>query len=78
MNFEKAEQILKSIGNTTRIKIFKLLAEYNKVGVCSTGIAKKLNIAPATLSRSLKKLKKQGYLSEDNIIMDNSIFKVLN
>lgn len=61
-------------------KICSLLAENPNVLVEKklSEIAKKLNIAPATLSRSLKKLKKQGYLSEDNIIMDNSIFKVLN
>lgn len=42
-----------------------------------TEIANKLNINPATLSRSLKKLKKEGYLSEDYAIIDNSIFKIL-
>lgn len=57
MNFEKAEQILRSVGNTTRIKIFKLLVEYNKVGVCSTGIAKKLNIPQNTISFHLANMK---------------------
>ncbi|XOB61175.1 Crp/Fnr family transcriptional regulator [Campylobacterota bacterium DY0563] len=43
-----------------------------------TEIANKINIAPATLSRSLKKLKDQGYLSNNNTIIDNSIYKILN
>lgn len=57
MDFEKAEKVLQSIGNITRIKIFKLLVEYNKVGVCSTGIAKILNIPQNTISFHLTNMK---------------------
>lgn len=57
MDIEKAEKILQSIGNATRIKIFKLLVEYSEVGVCSTGIAKKLDIPQNTISFHLTNMK---------------------
>lgn len=62
MDIEKAEKILQSIGNTTRIKIFKLLVQHNKVGVCSTGIAKELNIPQNTISFHLSNMKNADLL----------------
>lgn len=41
-------------------------------------IANKLNMAPATLSRSLKKIKEKGYINEENIVIDNSFDDILN
>ena len=41
-------------------------------------IASKLNMAPATLSRSLKKIKEKGYINEENIVIDNSFDDILN
>lgn len=41
-------------------------------------IANKLNMAPATLSRSLKKIKEKGYINEENIVVDNSFDDILN
>ena len=57
MNISRAEKILQSIGNQTRIKIFRLLVKYNKVGLCSTGIAKKLDIPQNTISFHLTNMK---------------------
>lgn len=41
-------------------------------------IANKLNMAPATFSRSLKKIKEKGYINEENIVVDDSFDKILN
>ncbi|MDD2839787.1 MAG: metalloregulator ArsR/SmtB family transcription factor [Rickettsiales bacterium] len=57
MNVEKAEKILQSLGNIVRVKIFKLLIKYDKVGLCSTGIAKELSIPQNTISFHLAKMK---------------------
>lgn len=57
MNIEEAEKVLQSLASSTRIKIFKLLIEYNKVGICSTGIAKELNIPQNTISFHLTNMK---------------------
>ena len=63
MDIKRAEKVLQSIGNVTRIKIFKLLVEYNKVGLCSTGIAKELNIPQNTISFHLSNMKNADLLT---------------
>ncbi|WP_417331704.1 Crp/Fnr family transcriptional regulator [Halarcobacter sp.] len=40
-------------------------------------IANKLNMAPATLSRSIKKIKEKGYINKENIVVDNSFYEIL-
>ncbi len=40
-------------------------------------LAMQLNMAPATLSRTIKKLKDKGYLNKDNIVVDNSFYNIL-
>jgi len=62
MDFEEAERILQSLSSISRIKIFKLLAKYNNVGLCSTGIAKELNIPQNTISFHLTNMKNAGLL----------------
>ncbi|MFY9075404.1 Crp/Fnr family transcriptional regulator [Malaciobacter mytili] len=41
-------------------------------------IANKLNMAPATLSRSLKKIKEKGYINQNNIVIDSSFYEILH
>lgn len=60
MDLEKAEKTLQSLGNSTRIKIFKLLAIHGKVGICSTGIAKELDVPQNTISFHLANMKNAG------------------
>lgn len=41
-------------------------------------IANKLNMAPETLSRSLKKIKEKGYINQNNIVIDSSFYEILH
>lgn len=77
MNIEEAEKILQSIGNITRIKIFKILVKYNKVGICSTEIAKQLDIPQNTISFHLTNMKNAD-LVESKKEGKNIIYKVKN
>ncbi len=40
-------------------------------------IANKLNMAPATLSRTIKKIKEKGYLNSDNEVINSSFCEIL-
>lgn len=60
-------------------KVCSLLKEspYILVEKKHSDIADILNMAPATLSRSIRKLKDQGYLNKDNMILDDSFYEIL-
>lgn len=40
-------------------------------------VAKDLNMAPATLSRTIKKLRDKGYLNKEYTVVDNSFYNIL-
>ncbi len=77
MDIKEAEKIFQSMGNETRIKIFKTLVKYNKVGICSTEIAKQLEIPQNTISFHLTNMKNAN-LVISNKEGKNVIYKVQN
>jgi DNA-binding transcriptional ArsR family regulator len=57
MNIAQAEKVLNSLSNATRIRIYKLLIEHKKIGICSGKISEVLNIPQNTISFHLTNLK---------------------
>jgi len=57
MNIQQAEKVLNSLSKETRIRIYKLLIENKKVGICSGEIGKFLSIPQNTISFHLTNLK---------------------
>ena len=64
MKLEKAAQQLESIGNITRLSIFKVLVQAGVDGISVGGIQKELNIPGSTLSHHISKLVQAGMIKQ--------------
>jgi ArsR family transcriptional regulator, arsenate/arsenite/antimonite-responsive transcriptional repressor len=57
MDIKQTEKVLRSLANETRIRIYKLLIEYKKIGIYSGKISEILNVPQNTISFHLTNLK---------------------
>jgi len=64
MKLQKAAQQLESIGNVTRLNIFKVLVEAGVNGVPVGEIQKSLDIPASTLSHHIAKLVQAGMIKQ--------------
>ncbi len=65
MNTNEAASCLESIGNPTRLKIFKYLVKAGKAGATVGEVQKKLGIPASTLSHHISKLTKVKIVSQE-------------
>jgi len=64
MKLQKAAQQLESIGNTTRLSIFRVLVQAGVNGVPVGEIQKELDIPASTLSHHIAKLVQAGMIKQ--------------
>jgi DNA-binding transcriptional ArsR family regulator len=67
MNDEQLAKILAELGNTTRLRIFKLLIKAGEKGLHVGDIQKSLNIPASTLSHHISKLVYQNLVSKKRL-----------
>ena len=64
INPNDAVRALAALAQETRLAIFRLLVEYEPVGLTPSAISLKLKLAPATLSFHLKELAHSGLIAD--------------
>ncbi|MEJ7667384.1 MAG: metalloregulator ArsR/SmtB family transcription factor [Casimicrobiaceae bacterium] len=64
VNPRNSVRALAALAQETRLAIFRLLVEYEPLGLTPSAIALKLKLAPATLSFHLKELAHAGLLAD--------------
>jgi len=64
INLSDAVRALAALAQETRLAIFRLLVEYEPVGLTPSAISLKLKLAPATLSFHLKELAHAGLIAD--------------
>ena len=63
MEILNAAELLAALGHDSRLTIFRLLVEAGPEGINASAIAKKLDMAPATLSFHLAHLSRVGLIT---------------
>ncbi|WP_425106402.1 ArsR/SmtB family transcription factor [Ancylobacter sp.] len=65
MNLEKAARQLESLGNPTRLQIYRTLVRAGHAGLPVGGLQERIGIAASTLSHHLKRLVETGLVTQE-------------
>lgn len=65
MNLEQAARQLESLGNPTRLQIYRTLVRAGHAGLPVGGLQERIGIAASTLSHHLKRLIETGLVTQE-------------
>lgn len=65
MNLEQAARQLESLGNPTRLQIYRTLVRAGHAGLPVGGLQERIGIAASTLSHHLKRLVETGLVTQE-------------
>ena len=65
MKLEKAAHQLESLGNATRLKIYRMLVRSGEAGLPVGRLQEKIGIAGSTLSHHMKRLVEAGLVTQE-------------
>jgi ArsR family transcriptional regulator, arsenate/arsenite/antimonite-responsive transcriptional repressor len=65
MKLEKAARQLESLGNATRLKVYRMLVRSGEAGLPVGRLQEKIGIAGSTLSHHMKRLVEAGLVTQE-------------